>query len=280
MKGHIYENAYDFLKNTEGLLMPDEAKHGLLYSISKKLVKNQDHYGSEKPWFFTISESNQILSAFIRTPPHNLIEAYFSGDIKMISETLCDTLENHYGKIPGIIGEAVFVKYLSDHYCKRNNVKIKSIMNQRIYKLEKVNIIKYPDGKFRQAEEKDRKILSEWCRSFVQEALGKERTNKDIDLSSFFVWETDKIVTMAKMVRPLLNGISISEVYTPPDYRKKGYASACVHALCNYLLKSGYKYCMLYTDLANPISNSIYQNIGFNPVCDSIQIDFESFPVQ
>lgn len=58
-------------------------------------------------------------------------------------------------------------------------------------------------------------------------------------------------------------------VYTPREKRGKGYASACVAAMSQLLLNQGRKYCFLYTDLANPTSNHIYQAIGYEPVCDA-----------
>jgi uncharacterized protein len=74
--------------------------------------------------------------------------------------------------------------------------------------------------------------------------------------------------TMAASTRPTRNGITVNNVYTPPHQRKKGYASACVAALSQKQLDSGYKYCCLFTDLANPTSNQIYMDIGYQPVCD------------
>ncbi|MDF5719317.1 MAG: GNAT family N-acetyltransferase [Rhizonema sp. PD37] len=64
------------------------------------------------------------------------------------------------------------------------------------------------------------------------------------------------------------NGSSIGRVYTPPEYRKKGYATSCVAALSQTLLDRGCRYCFLFTDLANPTSNHIYRIIGYQPVCD------------
>ena len=54
----------------------------------------------------------------------------------------------------------------------------------------------------------------------------------------------------------------------PPERRRHGYASACVAALSERLLSEGRRFCFLYTDLANPTSNAIYQKIGYQPVCD------------
>ena len=40
------------------------------------------------------------------------------------------------------------------------------------------------------------------------------------------------------------------------------------------LLGEGRKFCFLYTDLANPTSNAIYQRLGYQPVSDSMHITF------
>jgi uncharacterized protein len=50
--------------------------------------------------------------------------------------------------------------------------------------------------------------------------------------------------------------------------RNRGYAASCVATLTKLMLDSGKKFCCLYTDLANPTSNSIYQKIGYQPICD------------
>ena len=63
-------------------------------------------------------------------------------------------------------------------------------------------------------------------------------------------------------------GVRINAVYTPPQSRRRGYASACVAALSQLLLGAGRQFCFLFTDLANPTSNRIYQQIGYRAVCD------------
>lgn len=64
-------------------------------------------------------------------------------------------------------------------------------------------------------------------------------------------------------------------VYTPPEFRKNGYASFVVAELSQKILNSGKKFCILYTDLANPTSNKIYQNIGYKEVADSKHMIFK-----
>ena len=68
---------------------------------------------------------------------------------------------------------------------------------------------------------------------------------------------------------------AIGGVYTPPDCRNRGYASACVAELSRRLLDEGRAFCCLYTDASNPTSNSIYQKIGYKLVADSSHYAFE-----
>jgi predicted GNAT family acetyltransferase len=64
------------------------------------------------------------------------------------------------------------------------------------------------------------------------------------------------------------SGIRIGPVYTPPELRGRGYASALVAELTRRLIAGGRQFCFLFTDLANPTSNSIYQRVGYRPVTD------------
>ncbi len=61
----------------------------------------------------------------------------------------------------------------------------------------------------------------------------------------------------------------VGPVYTPPEHRRRGYASAGVAAVSRLALDGGADHCMLSTDLANPTSNSIYQALGYRPAFDA-----------
>ena len=96
-----------------------------------------------------------------------------------------------------------------------------------------------------------------------------------IDEGRLFLWEDQGTVSMAAGMSETPNGIRVGFVYTPPEARRHGYASACVSALSQHYLDHGRQFCFLYTDLANPTSNAIYQRIGYQPVCDVEDYNFE-----
>jgi predicted GNAT family acetyltransferase len=60
----------------------------------------------------------------------------------------------------------------------------------------------------------------------------------------------------------------VNAVYTPPEQRGRGFATACVARLSARLLAEGRRQCVLFTDLANPTSNAIYARIGYRGVAD------------
>ena len=79
---------------------------------------------------------------------------------------------------------------------------------------------------------------------------------------------------MAACIGATPKGIRIGGVYTPPDERRRGYATALVAEVSRIKLAEGKALCFLFTDLANPTSNSIYQKIGYRPVCDFAEYRF------
>ena len=115
---------------------------------------------------------------------------------------------------------------------------------------------------------------------------GHEQAGASVDfrLSSptagILLWEDGgEPVSLAGWGGPTPNGIRIGPVYTPPALRGRGYATALTAALSQRLLDGrlfagGRRFCFLYTDLANPTSNAIYERIGYRRVAESAEIVF------
>src|SRR5438045_3645778 len=78
-----------------------------------------------------------------------------------------------------------------------------------------------------------------------------------------FVWRDPQPVSMAAWAGQTPRGVRVNMVYTPPELRRRGYASAAVSTLTKKLLDAGRKFVFLFTDLSNPTSNKIYQKMGY-----------------
>jgi GNAT superfamily N-acetyltransferase len=81
-------------------------------------------------------------------------------------------------------------------------------------------------------------------------------------------------VSVAAASRQVAGMIRVGPVYTPPELRGHGYASAATAALSRQALAAGAEEVVLYTDLANPVANSIYQRIGYRPLEDRVLLAF------
>jgi predicted GNAT family acetyltransferase len=83
----------------------------------------------------------------------------------------------------------------------------------------------------------------------------------------------DQPVSMAAINRRTPSSSCVAWVYTPPKHRKHGYASAIVAAISKRELDAGAAWCSLFTDAANPTSNRIYAELGYEPRCEFRNIE-------
>jgi predicted GNAT family acetyltransferase len=78
---------------------------------------------------------------------------------------------------------------------------------------------------------------------------------------------------MAAHTDPVAGVVRLQYVYTPPEQRGRGYAQACVGELSRRMRADGHR-CMLFADLGNPVSNSIYRRLGYRAVAELLKYRF------
>jgi predicted GNAT family acetyltransferase len=159
-------------------------------------------------------------------------------------------------------------------------------LRQGVFRLTRVLPVDRPPGGPRAATRADRPLLLAWLRAFALEALPRpdediERIEHTLDTrftgedAALWLWERDdEPVSLAAYSGPTLTGIRIGPVFTPVEHRRRGYASALVGELSGFLLERGHRACFLYTDLANPTANAIYERIGYERVAEALEIRF------
>ena len=281
MKTEYTTDVSSFLARAGDILARDEARYGLIYGITLRIVENPHFYGSDDPWFCTIEEGNELRAIAMRTPPFGVLLAHFLGDTVSIAKFLAENISHFSPVIPSAVGEGNLTDPFAENWCRLNNVEVVDRMSQFIYRLDNVNDVDLAPVKLRLAVQADSELVSEWSHAFHEEIFSSAgRTESEINLADsienndVFLWEDDKTVSMAAKSRSTRKGITVSGVYTPHEFRHKGYATSCVASLCKEILKSGYEFCTLYADAANPVSNSIYKKIGFREICDSVMYTF------
>ena len=274
-----YQDAEEFLSVTSEFLYADESANNLMLGICERLVRDPAAY--ENPFFAAVlDQSGWISLCAVMTPPHNIVlagEEQLAAAIPVLGEHL----QTKGILIPGVIAPVDLAEAFAKSWRQRTSQTSEVGMCQRIYELRQVRMPKLPPGHFRVARPGDVRTIAEWFRSFEEEALCEihdlnlARAERFVNDGKSFVWERDGgLVSMALKTRPLSHSITVSGVYTPPEHRRQGYATALVARLSQHLLDSRYNFINLFTDLQNPTSNAIYQKIGYRPVCDFRMIRF------
>jgi len=279
MKLIRYPTAEAFLTAVEPTLMADEAKNNLILGIAGQVAVGRS-YGEGQPYFLSVHDEDRVVAAAIRTPPYNVI-LYCDPDRRDALERIADHLLDEGEQLPGAHGTVDVVGAFAETWTARTGRAARVSMSQRVYCLTEVTAPVDVPGRMRWAEEQDVPTLAKWFLGFIQEAVPEDppadpeaNVRRFMSRGALGVWETDHIVSMAGSSRGSKNGSTVSAVYTPRENRGKGYASACVAALSQAMLDAGSAFCTLYTDLSNPTSNKIYQNVGYQPVADFAMYEF------
>ncbi|HEU0247018.1 MAG TPA: GNAT family N-acetyltransferase, partial [Gaiellaceae bacterium] len=155
-----------------------------------------------------------------------------------------------------------------------------------IYALSTVRQVRSVPGSRRHATREDADLLIRWIRAFGAEArhhasapgedAGKVVAARFDGPGGFAIWENGgEPVSLVGWGARTPNGVRIGPVYTPREHRGRGYASALTAAVSAEQLAAGRRFCFLYTDAANPTANKIYRAIGYEHVCESVELAFE-----
>ncbi|MDZ8053739.1 MAG: GNAT family N-acetyltransferase [Aulosira sp. ZfuVER01] len=266
-----FQNIKEFWHQAQDYLLQYEAEHNLLLGISHNLLHYPERY-PEPPYLAIAETKGQILAVAICTPPYKLIlsKAQDLNAVRLIAEDLQDDPQQH----PGVSGLVAEVETFLQTWQTLTGQSYRRVMEMRIHQLTQVEPVATVNGYLRLATQSDRPLLLEWFTRFAAEVGevvsqdAEQAVNTGLTRQSIYLWDDGIPVSWASGSQSLPAAARIGPVYTPPEYRGKGYATACVAALSQKLLNQGCDRCFLFTDLENPTSNYIYKKIGYHPICD------------
>lgn len=276
-----------FYDRVAPFLQEREAEHNMMLAhISDALRQPPDEPPAHEYLGYVESEAGEVVAAahfggrgLSIAHPQAGYEAAFEVLVKDAASPLIHDLRVpvEFGAVTQAIWQAQTGQRLTEDF------------PARIYRLDTVIPVQGVAGAMRWATADDGALMRDWMIAFEMEAFDASPAQINVErltrwLARFTasgvyqmaLWIVDDTpVCMAATVRRSPTGMRIGLVYTPPEQRGHGYASALTAALSQHLLDSGLAFCTLNTDIDNPTSNKIYQAIGYYPVADQMMYEVE-----
>jgi predicted GNAT family acetyltransferase len=249
-----------------------EAEHNLILGITERLAQGGRGGWAESATaasFWAVFERGEVIGAALVTPPYDLV---LSRCAPGAASGLAAFLRERAVALPGVTGTREAADEFASAWATVTGTRAAIRRYERIYEIREVTAPSGVSGKGRLAKRSDLALLAGWLDAFA--AFTGDPTDATaaasdaIERQRALFWHDPEPTSVAVWGRTTRTGASIGPVYTPPEYRRRGYGSAVTAALSARLLEAGRTFCCLYTDIANPTSNRIYQQIGYRPVVD------------
>jgi predicted GNAT family acetyltransferase len=223
----------------------------------------------QPPILITFHENGEVIGSLVRTPPW----PFQAADLPLPAVELAATVAAKIDPdAPGVTGP----RERSEAFATATGMDYTESMSTRQYRLDTLTPPQV-EGASRMATEDDVDLLAAWRKAFLSEAVPEapaapttEAMRTSLRLGQgHALWVIDGIpVAWAVASRPQAGMTRIGPVYTPPEHRRHGYGAAVSAVATRWALDQGATDVLLFADLTNPTSNSIYQRIGYEPLDD------------
>ncbi|MEV0383066.1 GNAT family N-acetyltransferase [Nonomuraea sp. NPDC050643] len=249
----------------EPFLLGDPVRHTVPLTVLAGLRAGMP---VEDPLFGWWTAGGEVRGAVFHTPPHPV------GLFAVPVEAVAPLVEALNGDLPVFVGPLE----VTDEVTRLLGAP-ERVVSERLYRLGTLTVPDVP-GQGRPAVPGDFPLLVSWYQAFGDEVrMGEgdvvDRVARRLAARELFVWEADGAPVALAALSPAAGGVCrIGPVYTPPSCRRRGYGAAVTAYATRTGLAERCDEVVLFTDLDNPTSNSIYQSIGYEPVSDYAHITY------
>jgi uncharacterized protein len=215
-----------------------------------------------------VTDAGELVGVAVRTPPHPMLVSAMPQDAR---DVLAGYLIERAPQVTALNGTVESARPIATAVAAARGGTVEETLGLGRFQLRQVIAPAPTGGAPRQATTADLDLVLGWVAGFEEDTgehgprSGEQKIRARIELGQFWLWEDGGPVSMASQSEPAGGVARINLVYTPAALRGRGYASALVAFLSQRILDAGLVP-SLYTDLANPTSNKIYQAIGFEKV--------------
>jgi predicted GNAT family acetyltransferase len=270
-----HADAERFLDASQRWLLEREAENNLPLGIA---LSWRGRTTANTPFYWaSVRDGSDVVGCACRTPPYPLVLSQLpTPAIDALIDDVCAV----YPSLERVNGPRAVAEAFAGAWIGRRGGTWKTQIRLRLHELTQLSFAgPSPPGSLRKATQAELPLACEWMDEFATETgvprMASDLTEQRIARGQLYFWiDGENPRAMVAWGRETQSGCAINTVHTPAQFRRRGYATAAVATLTQTLLEAGLRFCCLYTDLANPTSNSIYAKIGYRPIRDDAEIAF------
>ena len=269
------EDASEALEGARPFLLGRPVEHSLVLGIL-----DQRQARPEPGLYWSVLDGPDVVGFALQSPRH-----FFATVTPLPPHAvacLVDALAAAVPDLPGINGEACTVAAIGGHWSERADVEVVPLEAHRLYRLDRAPAVADAPGALRTATVDDEDLLVAWAGAFLTE-IGlpypgdiAEATRQRIADRGLWVWDDDGPACAVGATLPISGVSRIHYVYSPPERRRRGYATAAVASVSAHLLAAEAATCVLYAQLTNPTANRLYRAVGYRVASEILFYRFGS----
>lgn len=262
------------------LLRSQPERYTVLLSVLASLTRlGPAAFGQTAPLLGWWSQDGAVRAAVLQTPPHPMLLTDLPGPS---AGQLARALDGRGSVLAAVNGAQPDAEALGRAWCDLTGLRGRVHQRQRLFRLGKlVAPDPAPEGSARVAVTADAAIVRSWTAAFAAEVgqVGSPESvvSDRLARGQLMLWETaGEPVSIAGVTDTTAGVARVGPVYTPPALRGRGYGAGVTAAISELAAARGVSSVILFTDLANPVSNSLYAKLGYEPVEDRVLLAFEA----
>jgi hypothetical protein len=259
------------LAEARSFLVAEPVGHNLILTLLRGRIAHR-----EPGRYWAAFEGNNVVGLVFQSPLNVAANLAVMGTGAITA--LVDAIVDAGVALPGVNGEAATAARFAGQWTERSKSAAVPFRGERLYELAELQERPAVNGQLRNAVPHDSELVIDWLLRFEAEA-GVTISGPEVQVQRWtaaqqvWIWQDGESVSMAVSRECVEGVVRLAFVYTPPLKRGRGYAEACVSELSRRIQGNGQR-AILYTDLGNPTSNSIYRRIGYRAVAEGLRYRF------
>jgi len=268
----LHDDVEEFAALARPLLHADPVRNTLAVTVLDRL-RGEAGVGAD---LISVRAGGVVLGVALRSPDRPLVVSALPEPCAAPVDAALAAAGRHP---TGLTGPTARAEAFAAARTARTGERVRVALRLRLFALADLVAPSGVRGRARPAAAPDADLVARWHRAFAEEAFGERPASPSGPAPApepgQTLWEVDgEPVALASTRAPVAAMSRIGPVYTPPGARGNGYGTAVTAAAAAWALTASARHIVLFTDLANPVSNRIYPRIGFRPVEDAAELIF------